>query len=470
MRRHLRLAIATAISLGFGCSANAESLLLRGGLVWDGTGAEASQVDVLIEEDRIVGIGSALEVPRDATILDVAGQWVMPGLIDSHVHLTSVPGAAYREESDAEILEKIKYQLRSYLACGVTTVLDTGIQLEHAERLVDALESGALVGPRLEVLGPLLGPPNGYPEVIVPDLPSFRTPDDLATAMDRVRALGGAGIKVPLEEGFVGRFWNIHDASTRDEITRLASERELPIFVHAMSPREYTIGLDMGASVFVHPLDRFSRKVARRLARERVTVMSTISIYDNFRYVHRPAMLDDEALRAVVHADVLATAKDPAARRAYQRAVISLAPPLLPAPLRALVYYGLDGEAPVAARVRGTKRRLRRLHASGVPIVLGSDAGNWYILPFAFHGIETRFEFELLADAIGAEEALLSATIRGAELLNLENEVGTIEVGKRADLVVIDGRPLNNPKDLWNVAWTIQSGQAQTPSEWMRAN
>jgi len=181
-------------------------------------------------------------------------------------------------------------------------------------------------------------------------------------------------------------------------------------------------------------------------------------------------LLDEEAFRSVVHPEVLATAKDPGARRAYQQAVIALAPPLFPAPLRALVYYGLDGEAPVDTRVRRAKRGLRRLHARGVPIVLGSDAGNWYVLPFSFHGIETRFEFELLSDAIGTEAALLAATIRGAELLGLTDEIGSIEVGKRADLVVIDGRPLERPKDLWKVTWTIQGGQAQTPSEWMRAN
>jgi len=457
------------IFAGMPQEAHANPVVLQGGMVWSGNGDPAQAADVLIVDERIEAIGPNLPVPPQARVIDVVDQWVMPGLIDSHVHVTSVPGNAYRGETEDIILDKIGHQLRSYLACGVTTVLDNGIELEHAEKITQALTAGQLIGPRLEFLGPILGPHGGYPHVIVPTLSTFDDESSLVAALDGVKSLGGVGIKVPLEEGFVGRGWKIHDPQSREMISSLAKARDLPIFVHAISPREYDIGLDMGASVFVHPLDRYNRRVARRLSQNSARVISTISIYDNFRYVHRPELLDSEAMKLVVHPDLLSTAKDPGARRTYQRAILDLAPTLTPT-MEALVLYGLDGERPSASRVKGTQRRIKRLHQQGVQIVLGSDAGNWYILPFAFHGIETRYEFELLAEAIGAENALRSATIHGAELLGLSEEIGTLEIGKRADIVVIDGRPLERPKDLWNVTWTVRNGQAQTPSEWMKNN
>jgi imidazolonepropionase-like amidohydrolase len=366
------------------------------------------------------------------------------------------------------MVRQIEHHLRSYLAAGVTTVLDTGIQLEHAQWIQAALDSGAWLGPDVYILGPVIGPPDGYPKVILDVLPGYGSLDEIAQVMDAAKAAGAIGVKVPIEEGFVGRMWPLYDAETRAAIGNLAQERDLRIFAHAMSPREYRIALDMGATVIVHPLDRYSPKIAKRLAKSNIPVLSTISIFDNFRFVSNPQLLDEPSLKQLVHADLLATARDPGARRFYHRAVIEATVPELPGFLRPLVAYGLDGEAPVERRVRRLQRRIRKLHRAGVRIALGSDSGNWYILPFGFHGVETHYEFELLAGAIGAEEALLAATRYAAEVLGLEEEIGTLAVGKRADLVIIDGRPLDDPHDLWNVTLSIKSGTAKTPEAWMR--
>jgi imidazolonepropionase-like amidohydrolase len=113
-------------------------------------------------------------------------------------------------------------------------------------------------------------------------------------------------------------------------------------------------------------------------------------------------------------------------------------------------------------------RAIVGLHASGVSIVMGSDSGAWPLFPACFHGYSTLREMELLAAAgLPPMTVLQAATRLPAETLGLDGEIGTIEVGKRADMIVVAEDPLADLRALRSIQWTIQNGIARPPTEWM---
>ena len=117
---------------------------------------------------------------------------------------------------------------------------------------------------------------------------------------------------------------------------------------------------------------------------------------------------------------------------------------------------------------RATCLALLRLHRNGIPVVLGTDSGAWPLFPSCFHGYSTIRELEIMA-SVGLEpmEVLQAATRLPAEMMGLDEEIGTVEVGKYADLIVLAEDPLADVKALRSIRWTIKNGEARTPAGWM---
>jgi imidazolonepropionase-like amidohydrolase len=110
------------------------------------------------------------------------------------------------------------------------------------------------------------------------------------------------------------------------------------------------------------------------------------------------------------------------------------------------------------------------MHEAGIPIVVGTDSANWPIFLNLFHGPSTVLELELLARAgMSPLDVISSATRIPAEMMRRDDEIGTVEVGKRADLIITPGDPLQDLGALRKLSWSIQGGVARTPEDWMRA-
>ncbi len=436
-------------------------------MLWDGTGAAPRVLDVLIHGEHIEAIAPDLIAPPDAQVIDGTGLMGLPGLIDSHVHVTSVPGSLLRRDSDATRYELVRHQLRAYLANGITTVLDCAIAHHELEAVRGWLELGH-PGPDVMALGIPLSPPDGYIHTIVQQAPTFGTPEEISAHLDVLQQLGAAGVKVPMEEGFVFRTRPLHPPEMRAHISITAAEHDLPIYVHAMSPREYRLALEMDTHAMVHPPNKASRALIRQLQTRGTWVVSTISISDMFSVPTTPERLAAPHVRRTVPAEVLDTALDPEARGAYQDAILNLMLPKLPAGLRNLAKGQLEAPGAVAKRTARLQRSVRRMHEGGVRVVMGSDAGNWPQLPYSFHGPVSLREIELLGEAgMTPTEALLAATAHPAEMLGRQEEIGRVLPGLRADLVLVRGDPLEDLADLTDIAWTIRAGEARTPDQWM---
>jgi imidazolonepropionase-like amidohydrolase len=110
------------------------------------------------------------------------------------------------------------------------------------------------------------------------------------------------------------------------------------------------------------------------------------------------------------------------------------------------------------------------MHRAGIPIVAGTDSANWPVFINYFHGPSTILELELLQRAgLAPMDVICSATRITSEMMRKDDEIGTVEVGKRADLIVVPDDPLEELGALRKLSWSIQGGVAKTPAEWMQS-
>lgn len=454
--------------IGVADDAQAADLLIRDALLIDGTGtAPRPHSAILVRDGRIAAIGPDLSAP-DVPVLEAAGAAVLPGLIDAHVHLVVVPGSVQRNDPPEVQRELRRHHLRSYLACGVTTVLDTGINPETAREIQGWLAAGN-PGPRFLTLGPGFITPGGYLSELGGGV---STPEEVEALFNEIESLGAIGTKVFVERGFGPQaVWPIHSPAIREAIMRGAARRKLPIYVHANREEDKAVALDMGAHAIVHTgyyASQPSEAFVQRMAASHTYLMTTFSTMDADLVRFHPERLDDPLVRLTVPPTELATARDPEAGRFLTRTEIGMAAPWLPQFLRDPVAWWALSEKRTASALRSCQQAAQKFAAAGVPIVVGTDAGNWPIVPYQFHGPTTLREIQLLAQSgFAPADALASATRIPAKMLDLEHEIGTVEVGKKADLLIVQGNPLDDLAALRTVRWTVRDGVAHTPAEWL---
>jgi imidazolonepropionase-like amidohydrolase len=406
-------------------------------------------------------------------VLDVHGSTVLPGLMNMHVHFHFAPGQAQRGDSPEMLRDLNRTHLSAYLASGVTTVLDAATQVAIAREIRELLAKG-VPGPTVLTLGPAFTSPGGYAEI---DWKGVSTGDEVEQRLDAVQSLGAVGIKVMVEQGFTpfGSSWPMHSAEILDAIVSGAQRRHLPIYVHATSEEEYRIAVDMGAHAIMHaPLSflrggQLSDSLIERLAESGTYVVTTLSLMEAATTTNHPERLDDPLVQLTVPPAELATARDPAADRFAARAAIGYGPRWVPQFLIGLIARLVWNEHLIVGTVKRSQDMIHHLHDAGVPIVVGTDTPGTPYFQYNFHGPTTLREIELVAAAgLSPEETLAAATRIPAQMVGLGDELGTLEIGKQADMVVVEGDPLVDLGALRSIRWTIKAGEARTPQDWMR--
>jgi imidazolonepropionase-like amidohydrolase len=376
-------------------------IVFRGGRVFDGTGADPAAADVAIEDDRIVGLGTGLD--GDAEV-DVRDRTLLPGLFDCHTHVTissvDLWGAAQRPFS-YQFYEAAR-NLQATLAIGITSVRDAG----GADLgIKEAVANGLIAGPRLQISIVMLSQTGGhgddwYPSgAEVPFIgPHPGRPSGIVDGVDevrrKVRELHRAGadvIKVATSGGVL---------SARDD----------PRHAH-LRPAELEVLVEeaTAAGMFV---------MAHAQAAEGIKN----AVRAGIRSIDHGIYLDDEGIELM-------------------RARGTWFVPTLVAPTGVLdaVDAGISLPPAVVDKARMVvdihKAAFRHAVEAGVRIAMGTDSG---VTP---HGANLR-ELELMADGGMVPAAVLEATTRSAaQLMGIDEDLGTIAEGKVADLVVIGGDP-----------------------------
>ncbi len=444
-------------------------LLIHNVTVIDGKGNPVVRgMDILIENNRIKKIGKAIGVPFNAKEINGEGLTVLPGIIDAHVHISSVPGSAFRNDSLPLYESLQKHHLTVYLACGVTTILDTGIPADEARKINGWLANGQ-PGPRLLLLSPAFTAPEGY----VSDSglgKLFFTPvissKDVIDQLNETADLKAKGVKVFLESGFgMGRLPILSD-EIRKTIMEQCKIRNLPIYIHSTSEKDINLALDMHPRALVHGATVGSDVLIARLQKKPVYLISTLSIQDGFTMEFNKERLSDPFYKNTVPEIELQTANDKAA---WQNLWLLFAKMVLTETGTKEEIENLTKPGNPDGVLAAWLNNIKKLHAAGIPIVMGSDSGNWPVMPQMFHGPTSIREVELLTLAgLTPLEAIKSSTYLPAQMLGIDQDIGTIEEGKIADLIIVKGDPISDIKSLKNVQWTIKDGVAKTPEQWMK--
>jgi imidazolonepropionase-like amidohydrolase len=377
--------------------------VFAGGRVFDGTGAAVAEADVAVVDGRIDEVGVGLDGDEQ---VDVSGSTLLPGLFDTHVHvmLGHVDMWKLLQTPFSYRFYDAVRNLESTIRVGITTVRDAG----GADLGVkQAVEEGIVRGPRLQISLTMLSQtgghgdgwmPSGGAAEIFPEYPGM--PSSIVDGVDEVRRKirelvrdGADVIKIATSGGVLSpRDSPDEPGFSLEEIEVMVTEaRAAGLWV--MSHAQSTIGIKNAVRAGVRSIEH--------------------GIY-----------LDDEAIELMLEhgAYLVPTLVAPhGVRRAAEAGA--------PIPPNVLVK--------AAEVVEAHQDSFRRAAAAGVKVAMGTDAG---VVP---HGTNLE-ELQLMADqGMSPEDVLVATTKTAAELMGMGRELGTIEPGKRADLVVVSGDPFD---------------------------
>lgn len=435
-------------------SGEAPALALVGATLVDGTGrAPVEGAVVVVRGSAIECAGAALDcvIPPGARVLDVRGKWLIPGLVDAHVHYSQTGFADGRPDAldlrdrfpyDSTVavnrLDAWRYH-RAYLCSGVTAVFDVG-GFPWTWSLRDGASGTA--APHIAAAGPLLSTADHW--LNLPGERQFiHIPTDSAVE---------AGARyVALNRSDALKVWFLHGESSDDPAGwerrvllagALADGLGLPLIVHATGLWQAKVAVRAGAKLLVHSVyqDRVDDEFLE-LARAAGTIYTpTLVVHEGY------AQLSARDFDADAYGEELACV-DP-----YTRAKAFLTDSLP---------GGASAEQLERIRAVGERRsalmaeNLRRVKAAGIPIAMGTDAGN----PLTLAGPSVFLEMEAMqAAGMTPMEVLVAATRTGAAAMGWGDQIGTVEEGKLGDLVVLDADPTADIRNAREVALVVRAG------------
>jgi len=457
-----KIAVSTAFSAPPGVPSPPRALV--GGTLVDGTGAPpVPDAVVIMRGGRIDCAGTRAQCPppKGIDILDAKGTWITPGIVDAHVHFSQTGWADGRpdfidvrdrypyEEVQAGLRAHPERFLRSYLCSGVTSVFDVGGYPWTWE--LRARAAADPLAPRVAAAGPLLSTLDFWL-----NLPAERqfiylgTEDDARKGVDYLAAHGADAVKV----------WFIPVAERNfDDMAKAvlaageeARARKIPLIVHATGLKEATAALRAHAYLLVHgvgdvPVDAEFLRLAKE---SRTIYCPTLTVVDGYRRLreaavgHKAPAVDDP--NGCVDPDTLA--------RVAESARLPMEPDEPQAAERRQKYFE------TLARVGPAN--LKAVRDAGIPIAMGTDAGN----PLTLHGPSVYAEMEAMqAAGMTPMEVLVASTRGGALAMNRPDQIGTLEKGKRADLLVLGADPTRDIKGLRQLRFVVRNGVVRAPAE-----
>jgi imidazolonepropionase-like amidohydrolase len=419
-------AAAALLAATLALPAAAKDVVIHAGTLIDGSGAAPrKQVSILVHDDRITGVQPGFVTPAGAELVDLSTKTVLPGLIDTHVHILS---AFHAGDPIRNAMTRTNYQAlidgvndaRATLLAGFTSVRDAGGATEAVVALKKGVEEGAIPGPRLWVSGDALGPTGGHGDPangLLPELAELPhwsdtlvdSPEQARATVRRMRRLGVDQIKIMPSGGVMSIGDDPkHQLMADDEIKAVietAHSLGMKVMAHAHGKEAIDHTITLGVDSIEH--GSYADAGSFRLLKQHGTYLV-------------PTML--------------------VAQKVYERARTH-PEQLNPSTAEKALVIG-----PMILKMAG------EAHAAGVSFAFGTDT-----FGLSAHG-ENAQEFALLVKAgLSPMEAILSATRNAADLIG-SRDIGQIQPGRYADLIAVDGDPLQNVRVLETVPFVMKSG------------
>jgi imidazolonepropionase-like amidohydrolase len=380
-------------------------LVIRGGRVFDGTGTPARPATVVVERNRIVRIlpAASADWPADARVLDVTGMTVLPGLIDLHTHLSyrEPPGNPSFEPGDPDATLRAVERLRYYVESGITSVKDVASDGDVTFRLKAWVNENRLPGPRVFPVGQLITGIGGHgaegesPLVKGGSVVQVTGADEWRAAVRSMVNRGADAVKI------ASHF-------SRDEVEAAVEE------AHALGLRitcdceTFYIqwAVEAGVDMIEHPLPRTDETIAM-MAQRGVAADPTVNVYTILFALSGGGYFGSTSRR-----------------------------------------FDFSDELNLGV--------LKRMKRAGVKMGVGTDLIlNWFRYLPAPYINELKY---FVMGGYTVPEALVAATRTSAELLDMDDKLGTLEPGKLADILVVNGRPDENLDDLARVHTVVRDG------------
>jgi imidazolonepropionase-like amidohydrolase len=383
---------------------------VRCGTLFDGTGADPVRDAVVVVDDgRIQAAGPAATtpVPAGATVVDLSGRFVMPGLVDAHSHISIVPGLGdqigqLRQRPVPQAL-RATANLRRDLAAGTTTMRVMAEENFLDVDVRDAIEAGVIPGPRLLVATRGITASNGHGRANS----SFDGVDEIRRGVRENFQHGADHVKIFATGGVSSTNTSLKASVYNREEIRAAVEEAERVGSYAAAHAHGGLGL-------------------------------RLSVEEGVSTIEHGALMSDEDVALMIE------------RGAWLVCTFSIF----------MHFTGIeqgDGRQPaIMDKVRWARRevesRFPRHLASGLRFAAGTDS---------MHGL-MHFELETLVRfGVSRRDALLAGTRWGAEACRIDAEVGTLTPGKRADLIGVDGDPLADITALRRVSLVMKDGTIQ---------
>jgi hypothetical protein len=214
---------------------------------------------------------------------------------------------------------------------------------------------------------------------------------------------------------------------------------------------------------------RPSAELLMNLKASGAAVVSTQAVFDMPLVEYEKERLDNPWVQSLVPKTLLDTAKDPSVIKKWRETMIGVnSPSWIPVFIKRSMTSIFYNEREIHSQVNSTKFALKQMYDTGIPIVMGSDAGCWPVIPFMFHGVSSIRELEVMVDAgIPTLDVIRAATINAARMIGVEGRIGSVSVGKSADLVIYDDDPTIERKSFRRPAYVMKAGILRTPAEWL---
>jgi len=395
------------------------------------SGAPRRPATVLINNGRIVGISSdgKLAIPAGAQVIDGSGKYLIPGLADMHNHLGSglpIAGDTFSEN------------LASLLNWGITTVFCPGITMQDYREVRKAVAADPLKYPHFYSAGNVFTAEGGFDPSQGQASLRPNTPEE---AREQVRAMKAAGvdaIKMIMDSGASGG--RPAKVLLKPEIYAAiiaeAHKLGLKAIVHVPELQDAKAVLRSGADGLIHAVfsDRVDAEFLQLMKQNHAFYISTSALEENMsgtaEWVAKLAEFDD---RGRIPSSSYAMFRQPAVLEQI-RTRLGVQP-------KEMIGY--------------VRWNIKAVHDAGIPVITGTDTG----VPGVLLGVSSVMELALHVEAgLTPRETLRSATYEAQRMMGQERKVGTVEVGKIADLVILDANPLDDIRNVRRVNRVIRGG------------
>jgi imidazolonepropionase-like amidohydrolase len=406
------------------------TLAITNGIIIDGRGGDPLMGTLLVEEEQIIALGGKdqVTIPRDAIVIDAMGGSILPGLIDCHVHFMLEYPDIMRGLTTSPSLRLLQGlpRMRATLAAGVTTVRDAG---GTPAGLKQAVEQGIIIGPRMQVAVSLISQTGGHGDGFYPccvdigffGLHFYDVPNGVADGIEEVRKTtreilraGADWIKLATTGGVL----SVSDTPTSSQLT----VEEIATAVYEAAAQE-----------------------KRCMAHAQGSQGTKNALIGGVASIEHGMYLNDELIDLMLEKDVylVPTLVAPLAVAEYAREHPDILPPMMAAKANDVI--------------EAHQQSFRHAVEAGVKIAMGTDSG------VGKHGENGRELLLMVENGMTSMQAIVASTQNAARLLHLDKYIGTLEVGKLADVVVVKGdilADISKIVDQTNIQLVLKGGRA----------